>query len=784
MKLLIDNLNGPGAQDYTACVDASKGITIVRKLNAPTRLSVALVPVAASPPLLLPPATGARVMLERSDGSYLFTGYVTTAPSSVYKGWAEQGARYEYELVALSDVMMLDLKPTPPHPPFVARTAGNALIQLTEDTLRGWFDETNVAPGDAVPYFSVDPDKKWAASAAEIAVAGRASFRDANGKLYFAQLAANTYALSEGDPGFTPSDLQLQTVNRLVNDLTVLGELEPGAHVKDYFVGDGYTSTFYLSQIPFTRKSEIPLYNRTILDEEYTELDPTHWVVIDPQHAIAVSGGALQVTGGTGADGQTYLEFVEKGELGGATVLEHGDVVFNAASTGVIGGLYAGAIAIANCVAGFQITPSGTNCNIEALVNGTPAGAALATQPGHHYVFRTQLYPTEIYRMQQVYHSSQHASGNPRGGAAAACDVRVVLDVQDIDPSNPATQVAPANVLYDGIISNAPGFCSYALINAANMRCTVAFTYIFLAIDAMVQSEVQGQTPQTLLVGALLDGGQCRVSNSPALEFYPEYIPVAGQTIEVSYRGRSHAIGRVMNSASIAAHKNGADDGVRGGVRHVALPVPRTSADCETAALALLDDAGQGWSGEYQAWSKFLPGGAVDIFPGDGLALNVPSRAAVFLGVVREVDIAGADFGGENSHYTMRFVDAGDPSLGFVFGTAAMKQAKALAPVDVSQVGNIYLADLTGADFTNVTTTTVTIDAGLTPPAGWGIEVRNSDSGWGPTNSGNLIGRYATSTFTLTRYARAQDYFLRSYDNSTPPKYSRYSAALHVDYAL
>jgi len=63
-------------------------------------------------------------------------------------------------------------------------------------------------------------------------------------------------------------------------------------------------------------------------------------------------------------------------------------------------------------------------------------------------------------------------------------------------------------------------------------------------------------------------------------------------------------------------------------------------------------------------------------------------------------------------------------------------------------------------------------------------EVRYADEGWGVGYNGNLVGRFTSSSFTLTRYARAQDYFLRSYDNSTPPKYSRYSAALHVDYPL
>src|SRR5271166_2922782 len=47
-----------------------------------------------------------------------------------------------------------------------------------------------------------------------------------------------------------------------------------------------------------------------------------------------------------------------------------------------------------------------------------------------------------------------------------------------------------------------------------------------------------------------------------------------------------------------------------------------------------------------------------------------------------------------------------------------------------------------------------------------------------------LVGRFTNSSFTLTRYARAQTYFLRSYDGSGPPKYSRYSASLHVDYPL
>ena len=469
--------------------------------------------------------------------------------------------------------------------------------------------------------------------------------------------------------------------------------------------------------------------------------------------------------------------------MGGATVLNHGDVAFSAASDGVIGGLYAGAVSIAGCLAGFRITPSGTKCSIQALISGNTAGTALTTQPGHHYVFTTQLYPTEVYRLQQVFHSALHRAGASRGGDAIASGVRVVLEVHDIDPANPATQVAPATVLYDNVLTNAPGFCTYALINAALMQCSVTFTYLFLAVDALVRSALPEQNTRTRRTGSLREGAECHVSEEPSLQFYPQYIPAANEMIEVSYRGRNHARARVMNSAAIAALEGGGDDGVRGAVRQIALPLPRTSADCETAALALLDDAGPGWVGQYRAWSPFLPGGAADIFPGDGLAVEVPSRASSFEAIVRDVDVEITDVAGENCRYTLQFVDAADPSLDFAFRTATVTQATAMAAAEVSAVG-MFLADLTSAAVMNVSSTTVTVEAGFTPGVGEGIEVRSTDAGWGPDNDRNLAGRFTSSSFTLPRFGRAQDYFLRRYDSSTPRKYSRYSTGLHVDYPL
>jgi hypothetical protein len=63
-------------------------------------------------------------------------------------------------------------------------------------------------------------------------------------------------------------------------------------------------------------------------------------------------------------------------------------------------------------------------------------------------------------------------------------------------------------------------------------------------------------------------------------------------------------------------------------------------------------------------------------------------------------------------------------------------------------------------------------------------EVRWSDAGWGPDNDRNLVGRFSTQSLVLPRLTKVQNYFLRQYDSSVPPRYSRYTTALHLDYPL
>jgi len=778
MKLQIDNLGGLGPVDYSSSIDGSRSPQVVRKLNQASELRLSL--VADSPDFVVP-TTGARVTLGLTNGQDVFTGYLMQSPVFEYLGWGERGPVYRYDLVAQSDEGLLDEKRLPDRCPFLDRSAGDALRQLTEDLLPGVFDTSAVQDLDTLAWYASDPRKTWSQQAAEIAIQARASYRIMNGALIFAPLGAAAYSLSETDTTFCPDGLKLQPVNGLINDVTVIGQSEPQAYVKDYFVGDGLTLKFYLSQTPFTKAS------KTLFDEEFTisPLAPTLWSVIDPLNVTSVSGGQLQIAGGTGVDGATLVQFAEKVELGASLVIQHGDVMFSAASTGVLGGLYPGAVSIAGCLAGFQITPNGTQSNIQALVNGVASGELVTTVAGHHYLLSTRLYSEEIYRRQQIFHSSVHPSGSGIGGAEIAADVRVVLELQDIDPANPATLVAPPTVLYDGVISGAPDFCTCALANSANLQCAIAFTRLIQAVDAEVRSALPGQGYITQLVGSLEEGAECEITSSSALEFYPQYAPAANQYIEVHYRSLGHALARVTNPASIAAQQRGIDDGLHGAVRHPKEPLARTAADCEMAALALLDDAtGPAWTGEYDVWSDYLPGSADDIFPGDALNINVPSRSAIFPAIVSEVEITIKNL--EAEHFTYKIKFANDAAKAFAFEFEATKATTSLFVNQLTnaQVGTIYLPDLTAAEVTQVTSTTVSVDAGIAPISGGGIEVRWSDAGWGPGNDRNLVGRFATQAFTIPRLSRVQDCYLQQYDNSVPPKYSRYSAALHLDYPL
>ena len=771
MLLLIDNNDGHGLQDYTTFVDAEHLPAITRKLNRAASMTAALVNAGAG---FTVPVMGARVVLQSGTGSRWFTGYLTASPEQQYLGYGQQGAAWRYVLQAEDDSCLLDRNALPARTPFASRTAGDALRTLANDVLPGGLDLSGVQDLCPVNQFAIVPQELWSEHAAELACLARASYRAHDSKLTFCELGSSSFSLNETGPTFFPEGLTLRQSDQLRNDVTLIGDLEPSAYVRDYFLGNDLTLAFYLSKTPFGR------YSVTIFQDDYSapQLDTTLWQVTDPNGKISVSNGQLQVAGGPAT-----VSYVEQVELAGGLMIQHGTVVFRAASSGTLGGLYGGTVNDAHCLAGFKITPNGGNSNIQALINGTATGSVLTTTPGHQYLFSTQLFCSEAHRVRETYLSSTHPAGNGRGGDAVAAALRVVLAVHDVDPSDPGTLAAPATVLFDDVLSPAPGFATYALLNATNLQAGLSYTRLEHIADVEVRSSIPNQPFRTRLTGALADGGECYVTSSGELRFYPPYPPQQYEQIVIAYRASARAMARVQDEDSIAQHHNGSDNGRRSYVRRLHTPPAPTSMDCENAGLALLDDSVQpAWQGEYRVAGEFLP--AQDVLPGDAVQVSAPSREAAFSAIVREVELQVVSLASDRAQYRIKFANEAAAPLAFDFNSMVLPEPLSTVFTSSTPSSSQYLPSLTAAQVTNVIASEITVDAGAAPPAGGGIEVRRSDGGWGAGDNGNLAGRFSTQTFTLPRLSRVQSYYLRQYDGSSPVKYSRWSALLHVDYPL
>lgn len=195
----------------------------------------------------------------------------------------------------------------------------------------------------------------------------------------------------------------------------------------------------------------------------------------------------------------------------------------------------------------------------------------------------------------------------------------------------------------------------------------------------------------------------------------------------------------------------------------------------------LADDSVQAsWEGEYRVASECLV--SSDVLPGDKVTVNAPSRGANFSAIAREVRVEVVSLAYERANFAIRFAnDAAEP-LAYEVSKTTIPGPLPLPYTSTSGSSVTFLPSLTAVQVTDIIATQITVDAGVAPPAGGGIEVRRSDGGWGASGDGNLVGRYTTQSFVLPRLSRIQEYAVRQYDGSNPPRYSRHSALVHVNY--
>jgi hypothetical protein len=81
----------------------------------------------------------------------------------------------------------------------------------------------------------------------------------------------------------------------------------------------------------------------------------------------------------------------------------------------------------------------------------------------------------------------------------------------------------------------------------------------------------------------------------------------------------------------------------------------------------------------------------------------------------------------------------------------------------------------------SATSSVLQIDAGIDPPVGGGFEVRRRDWDFGAGAGQDLVLRSPVRSFSIPRGAQLERYYIRMFDGSTPPLYSRLSSAVFTN---
>ncbi|MFT4114390.1 hypothetical protein [Silvibacterium sp.] len=774
MKLTIDNHDGNGAVDYSSVIVTNAKFRIERPWNAPSLCGFTVAPTAAGLPV---PARNGRVIVSDDSGILLFTGYVATEPALVLAGQASAGPVYEASVSAVSDEILLDRQPVPQSLPGYAQKASELLQAILIVSPSSGLSFTGAAGSLLVSEFQPDPGQSWAQNAGVLASTLRSVYRALDGTISLLEVGNTVHTLSDGDGTLNPAMLEASMVKGVANDVTVCGPSEPSAYVTEFFEGDGTTVIFNLTELPY-----IPPATKTKpLEELFQEpaINTQVWAILDPSSRLSLTSTGLTCTGGDGTLNDTVLSLLNQLEIGGSLVLEAGGVTFGSTTSGLLNAIYDGTFTLPNCVAGFQISESSGSTSIAPIVFSTVSGSSFTPVAGHLYTLRLRIYSNEQQRQLQSYISVDDTGTNTYGGTYVPAGASLLFEVQDTTGGVAQTPV----VLYEGTLASIPATCWFALLNSANLDCSVASMIITQQGPVWVESTPPGGSPIVRRIGTTAQGADCTIERTGRLHFYATSVPAAGELIAVSYRTTRRSVARLANAASIAEESvGGLLPGTAAWIGTVTSPAPRSSVDCENAATAILDlgtSRGAAWKGTYTGWNFETQG---DVWPGDllavttaGLSANLPANL-----VVRSVTLDIACSVPGLVKYTIAF--ANDWADALAIKSSITVPTTVWLPQQPEAV--LPLANLSALTFPSVSSSAITVSANATPPSGGGFEVRRRDWSFGPVTNSDLVLRSPVANFTIPREAVMEQYYVRMYDGSTPPNYSRFSSAIFVNVPL
>lgn len=762
-------------QDYTTALDASRPLTIERKLNEPSSCQFSL--CLGNGGALTAPCRGSSITITGDDGTVYFTGYVAIGPVMQYAGLGLEGPRYRLNVQCVSDEILLDQLLMRAGVGSVGESAGELISTLVTHSGSVALSTQGLSLGAAVSSFVPDAGAPWSKSAGQIANSARAAYRALSGALTLTPLQTTVHPLNEADGSLTLANLAFTaSVERaLANDITACGEHEPVAYVTEYFQGDGLTTQFYLSADPYFPEAS----KSTIIHELFNEpaIDERVWGQTGGSAYPNLGANGLAIIGGNGVDGQTVLSWLDPVEMGGTLLLEATGITLSAASTGVLAGFFTGGFESASCTAGFQVTAEqGTGAvSVQPLIQGTPAGNSFAINAANQYTIRVRIHCLECIRTLQIYRSLGDNGAISAGGDWNLAPGKVQLELQEFVNGVGATPVT----LYDGAIANVPGSCTVVAASSINLNGTMRSLNLTNLGSGWVVSTPPSGGSYTRRVGSTAEGAECHLERTGKLVFYMGYAPVAGEQVAVTYRTVGRAVGRAVNAGSQQTLAQAGLPSVVAWIGSVTEPPARCSADCRNAATVMQQAAvavSAAWAGTYKGTRKDL---ASDVWPGDVLLLNAPSISLDAQMVVRAVKITYQASFPDLVEYSITF--ANDWADDLAIKTSPTVPADAWLPVPIAPT---LLANLNALSVTSLSGGTVTINTGVTPPSGGGFEIRRRDFAFMPGIDPGLVTRSSLPNITFSREAANDQFYIRTYDGSTPPNYSEFSTALFINLPL
>ena len=644
------------------------------------------------------------------------------------------------------------------------------MTELAEDGGTAMFDTSGVVAQESVGHFVPTLSEPWSKNAGDLAALARASYRVLDGKLSLAPIGTVVHRCNEEDGTLSLESLTISRNRAPLNDVTLCGELEPATYATELFLGDGITSAFDLTGNPFKAAGG----NAATMEDQFISsvIDARTWQIADPGSHFALSAAGLTINGGSGFAGQTNLIAHSAVEIGGALQVEATGVMLAAASDGLLLGLCNGAVRESNYFAGFRVKQSSGSVSIVPVADGAENGVSFAVKPGSLYTLRIRVYCAEHQRVQESFYSVGDDGLAMFGGSLNAAGASLLMEVQETINGIPA----PALVLYDGSIGQAPAVCRLVLVDSSNIFGSLKGVRVTTATGAWVKTCPAGGGWSTKRLGASAMDGDCVVEASGRLRFFPSAIPRNEECISVRYRTKTRSIARV--SQDVTAEDGGlAVTSCSTGT--LTKPKARSSTDCESGARALLHSSCSRTSAVAGNYGMKILEGAIergdDVWPGDALAIISPSARLDAEVVVREVRVEMLSVSPQVLQYKIDFANDWAQELSLKVSSAVPSDVRLPVPANAATIEN--LPKLT----VNVSGACIAVDAGVAPPFGGGFEVRRRDWAFGPGTDGDLVLRSPVQHFTIPRWAASEQYYVRMYDGSTPPVYSRFSSGIFLN---